>query len=132
MSKLVFAVLGSVVAISAFAQDGAVKMTREELLSFLPGTKVTHFSAAGSERHWTNGPDGTLYATTNNKMLGNGTGSAVVGHSGTWKVNDEGKYCFDVDWKSLAEKWCSTILKGEGETYYLGKVDEKRKIVFAK
>jgi len=132
MSKLAIAVLGSVVAISAFAQDGAVKMTREELLPFLPGTKVTHFNSAGSERHWTNLPDGTLFATTNNKMFGNGTGSAVVGHAGTWKVNEEGKYCFDVDWKTVSEKWCSAILKGEGDIYYLGKVDEKRKIVFAK
>jgi hypothetical protein len=132
MSKLVFAVLGSIWAIGAVAQDAAVKMTRDDLLTFLPGTKVTHFSSAGSERHWTNSPDGTLYATSNNKMFGNGTGSAVVGQSGTWKVSDEGKYCFDVDWKTISEKWCSAILKGEGDTYYLGKVDEKRKIVFAK
>jgi hypothetical protein len=48
MAKLAFVVLGSVVAISALAQDGAAKMTREELLSFLPGAKVTHISQAGS------------------------------------------------------------------------------------
>lgn len=132
MSKLVFAILGSVVAISAYAQESAVKMSREELLSFLPGTKVTHINSGGSKRHWTNEPDGTLYATTDNKIFGNGTGSAVGGHAGTWKVNDEGKYCFDVDWKSVHEAWCSNILKGADGTYYLNKVDEKRKIVFAK
>lgn len=132
MSKLAFAVLGSIVAVSALAQDGAVRMTREELLSFLPGTKVTHINSGGSERHWTNSPDGTLYATTNNKIFGSGTGSRVSGQGGTWKVNDEGKYCFDVDWKTVHETWCASILKGEGDTYYLGKVDEKRKIVFAK
>lgn len=117
---------------NVFAQDVAVKMTRDELLSFLPGTKVTHINAGGSERHWTNEPDGTLYATTNNKIFGSGTGSRTTGNAGTWKVNDEGKYCFDVDWKSVHETWCATILKGEGDIYYLGKVDEKRKIVFAK
>jgi hypothetical protein len=132
MSKLAFALLGSAFAICAFAQDSAVKMTREELQSFLPGTKVTHVNQGGSERHWTNVPDGTLFATTNNKIFGNGTGSAVGGHYGTWKVSDEGKYCLDIDWKDVHEKWCSSILKGEGDTYYLGKVDEKRKIVFAK
>ncbi len=132
MSRFIFAILGSVLVMSALAQDGAVKMTREELLSFLPGTKVTHVNSGGSERHWTNSPDGTLYATTNSKIFGNGTGSSISGHAGTWKVNDEGKYCFDVDWKTVSEKWCSTILKGEGDTYYLGKVDEKRKIIFAK
>ncbi len=132
MLKLAFAVLGSIVAMSAVAQGSTVKMTRDELLYFLPGTKVTHINAGGSERHWTNQPDGTLYATTNNKIFGSGTGSVVVGNAGTWKVNEEGKYCFDVDWKTVSEKWCATILKGEGDTYYLGKVDEKRKIVFAK
>lgn len=132
MWKLAFALLGSSVAIGALAQDAAVKMTREELLSFLPGTKVTHVSSGGSERRWTNEPDGTLYASTNNKTFGSMTGSRAAGQAGTWKVNDEGKYCFDVDWKSVHETWCATILKGEGDTYYLGKVDEKRKIIFAK
>lgn len=117
MSKLAFAVFGSLVATSAFAQDNAVKMSRDELLSFLPGTKVTHVSQAGSERRWTNEPDGTLYANSNNKSYGSVTGSRVVGHSGTWKVNDEGKYCIDIDWKSVSEKWCSPVFKGEGDTY---------------
>ncbi|MBP6187400.1 MAG: DUF995 domain-containing protein [Azonexus sp.] len=132
MSKLAFAVLGSIVAMNAIAQDAAVKMSREELLAFLPGSKVTHINSGGSERHWTNEPDGTLYATTNFKVFGNGTGSATAGKDGAWKVNEEGKYCFDVDWKTNHETWCATILKGEGGAYYLGKVDEKRKIVFAK
>jgi hypothetical protein len=132
MSKLVFAALGSLWAISALAQDGSVKMTREELQAFLPGTKVTHVSAGGSERHWTNEPDGTLYANSNNKTYGSLTGTNLAGQAGTWKLNDEGKYCVEIDWKKAAEKWCSSILKGEGDTYYLGKVDEKRKIIFAK
>ena len=132
MSKFNFAALGCIWAISALAQDAPVKMSREELLAFLPGLKVTHVSSGGSERHWTNEPDGTLYANSNNKTFGSGAGSRTVGQAGTWKVNDEGKYCVDIDWKQLAEKWCANILKGEGDTYYLGKVDEKRKIVFVK
>jgi len=132
MSKLAFAVLGSVVAISALAQDGAVKMTRDELVSLLPGTKVTHITKAGSERHWTNEPDGSLYATSNNKLYGSAMGMQTAGQAGTWKVSDEGKYCIDIDWKKVSEKWCSYVLKGEGDIYYLNKVDEKNKIVFAK
>ncbi|UCV18088.1 DUF995 domain-containing protein [Ferribacterium limneticum] len=132
MSKLAFAVLGSIVAISAFAQDGAVKMTRDELLSFLPGTKVTHVSQAGSERHWTNEPDGSLYANSNNKTYGSATGSQTAGQAGKWKVSDEGKYCIDIDWKKVSEKWCFHVLKGEGDIYYLHRVAEKNKIIFAK
>ena len=132
MSKLAIAVLGSIVAISALAQDGAAKMTREELLSFLPGAKVTHISQAGSERYWTNEPDGSLFANSNNKVFGSAMGTQTAGQAGTWKVSDDGKYCIDIDWKKVSEKWCSYVLKGEGDTYYLNKVDEKRKIVFAK
>lgn len=122
----------SLIAMSALAEGGAVKMTREDLLAFLPGSKVTHVNSGGTERRWTNDPNGTLYATTNNKIFGSGTGSRVSGQARTWKDNEEGKYCFDVDWSTVHETWCASILKGEGDTYYLGKVDEKRKFVFAK
>ncbi|MFZ2268045.1 MAG: hypothetical protein WAV95_10775 [Azonexus sp.] len=132
MAKLVFAVLGSLVAVSAFAQDGAVKMSREELLSFLPGTKVTHISQAGSERHWTNEPDGSLYANSTNKLYGSALGTQTTGQAGTWNVSDDGKYCIDIDWKRVSEKWCAAILKGEGDIYYLGKVGEKSRIIFAR
>ncbi len=132
MSKLVLAVLGSIVSISALAQDVAVRMSREELLFLLPGAKVIHFSSAGSKRQWTNQPDGTLYATTDNKQFGSLSGIQTAGQAGTWKVSDEGKYCIDIDWKKVSEKWCANILRGEGDTYYLNKVDESRKIIFAK
>lgn len=132
MSKLAFAALASIVAINAFAQDGVVKMTREELLSFLPGTKVTHLSAGGSERRWTNEPDGSLYANTNNKTYGSITGVQTAGHGGTWKVSDDGKYCINIDWKRVSENWCASVLKGPGDTYYLNKVDEKHQIIFVK
>jgi hypothetical protein len=132
MSKLAFAVLGSVVALGALAQDGSGKMTREELFSFLPGTKVTHVTQAGSERHWTNEPDGSLYANSSNKQYGDPAGSRPAAQAGTWKISDEGKYCINIDWKSVSEKWCAFILKGEGNIYYLNKVGEKSKIIFAR
>jgi hypothetical protein len=132
MSKLAIAVLGCVVAVSAIAQDEAIKMTREELLSFLPGTKVTHVTVAGSERHWTNGPDGKFFATSNNKKYGSALGTQMASNEGAWTVSDEGKYCIDIDWKRVHEKWCAYVLKGQGDIYYLNAVDDKHKIVFAK
>lgn len=132
MSKGAIAVLGSVLAISALAQDGNARMTREELLSLLPGAKVTHITQAGSERRWTNEPDGTLYANSSNKLYGGPAGNQPAAQAGTWKVSDEGKYCINIEWKKVSEKWCSYILKGEGDTYYLNKIDEKSKINFAR
>jgi len=132
MSRLGIAIFGSVVAVSALAQDGVSKMTKDELMSFLPGTKVTQITEAGSERHWTNEPNGTLMATSNNKLYGSQSSAQVYAHPGTWIVNGEGKYCLDIDWKSVHEKWCSFILKDADGTYYLNRVDPKRKIEFAK
>ena len=131
MSKLIVALLVSVVAQSAFAQDRARKMTRDELLSFLPETKVTHISQAGSERHWTNKTDGTLFANTNNKLYGNNMGTQIASHEGTWTVNDGGKYCIDIDWKRVHEKWCAYILKSQ-DGYFLNTADDKHKIEFLK
>jgi hypothetical protein len=132
MSKLAVAALGCFLAVNVIAQDGALKMTREELLSFLPGTKVTHVSEAGSERHWTNEPDGKFFATTNNKKFGSSLGTQGAAQAGTWKVNDEGKYCIDIDWKRVHEKWCAYVLKGQDDAYYLDGGGEKHKISFVK
>lgn len=118
------------VATGVFAQAEGTRMSREELLSFLPGAKVKHFSQGGSERRWTNEPDGTLFANSNNKTFGNVAGTQTASHAGTWRVNDEGKYCIEIDWKRIHEQWCAFIVKGADGGYYLNSVDEKRKIEF--
>jgi hypothetical protein len=116
----------------AVADDGAVKMTRAELQSFLPGTNVTHTNKGGSLRRWTNEADGTLVASTNNKgTYGSAYGTSSVSATGTWMVDEKGKYCINIDWKRVEEKWCSSILKA-GDSYYLGLVDPAQKIEFAK
>jgi len=130
MPKLLIAVLASVVATSVFAQDGNRKMTRDELSSFLPGTKVTHVSQNGSERRWTNEPDGTLIANSNNKQFGSATGTQMATQAGAWTINDDGKYCIDIDWKRVHEKWCANIIKSQDGGYYLNVVDDKHKIEF--
>lgn len=132
MSKLIVALLVSVVTASAFAQDGATKMSRDELLSFLPGTKVKQITKAGSERHWTNEADGTLFINTNNKLYGNAMGTQTASHAGTWVVNDKGQYCLDVDWTRVHEKWCASILKSQDGAYFLNSADDQHKIEFVK
>ncbi len=115
----------------AVADDAAVKMTKDELLAFLPGTNVTHVNKGGSTRRWTNDPDGTLAASTDNKKYGSGMGVRIHTSRGTWKVSDDGKYCIDIDWKREAEKWCYSVLKA-ADGYFLGSVDPGHKIEFAK
>jgi hypothetical protein len=108
-------------------------MTREELLSFLPGTKTTHVVASsGSLRYWTNEPDGKFVASSSNKKYGSALGTQSAKASGTWRVSDEGEYCIDIDWKRLQEKWCAYVLKGPANTYYLNVADANHQIEFAK
>ena len=132
MSKLAIALLGCILAANALADDTPARLTKDELLSLLPGTKVTHINQGGSERHWTNEADGTVVASSNNKIIGNALGTHFAQGRGTWRVDEEGKFCIDIDWSRLQEKWCSYILRGQSDVYYLNVVDDKHKIVFAK
>ena len=93
---------------------------------------MTHINQGGSERHWTNEPDGKLRALSTNKIRGSPLGTRIAQGDGTWSVSDEGEYCVDIRWRTTFEKWCSVIFRGEGDTYYRDVVDDQHKIVFAK
>lgn len=117
------------------AQDVGTRMSREELLAFLPGTKVSHISpTSGSLRRWANEPDGRFVASTDAKgYMGNLLGTQSGSARGTWSVNDQGKYCIEIDWRGVnPEKWCSSILKTADGNYYLGVVAQKSRIEFIK
>jgi hypothetical protein len=132
MYKLAVAVLASVAAMGVLAQEAASKMTRDELLAFLPGTKVTHTTDAGSVRHWTNEPAGKFVASSTNKKIGNALGTQAASGAGTWTVNDAGKYCIDIDWRRLQENWCAYVLKSPDGAYYLNVAEPQHKIEFEK
>ena len=131
MRMLASLVVAGALSTVSVADDGAVKMTRAELQSFLPGTNVTHTHKGGSLRRWVNEPDGTLVASTDGKTYGAAYGARTASSAGTWMVDENGKYCIHIDWKRVDEKWCASILKA-GDSYYLGSVDPAQKIEFAK
>ena len=130
LAKLIAGV-AVVASFQAGADEVATKVSGDELRTLVTGAKVHHVSSSGSERRWTNEPDGALVASTSNKKYG-GAMSASVSSPGKWSINDAGKYCIEIDWKRELEKWCATIVKGEDGTYYLNKVDPARKIEFTK
>ena len=130
LAKLIAGVV-VVASFQAGADEVATKVSGDELRTLVTGAKVHHVSSFGSERRWTNEPDGTLVASTSNKKYG-GAMSASVSSPGKWSINDAGKYCIEIDWKRELEKWCATIVKGEDGTYDLNKVDPARKIEFTK
>ncbi len=50
MRLLVTLLVAGSLSTVAVADDAAVKMTKDELLAFLPGTNVTHVNKGGSTR----------------------------------------------------------------------------------
>ena len=124
------AILLTFAAASAFADDEPARMSRDELLAFIPGTEVSHVNRFGSQRRWTNGADGKFVASSDNKKFGSAMGSSSASAPGTWRISDEGRYCVSIEWKREAENWCSYIVKGPDGQFYLGTVDAARRIEF--
>jgi hypothetical protein len=132
MRKFIVAAVSILVLGGVQAQESGTKISGDELRALVTGAKVTHVNRYGSVRRWTDDPDGTFVASTSNQKHGGAlTGSSYTGQ-GKWLINDDGKFCIEIDWKRDDEKWCATIVKGEDGIYYLGKVDPARKIEFAK
>jgi len=130
LAKLIVGV-AVVASFQAGADEVATKVTGDELRTLVTGAKVHHVTSFGSERRWTNEPDGTLVASSSNKKYSSAmTGSASS--PGKWSINDAGKYCIDIDWRREAEKWCASIVKAADGTFYLNSVESGRKIEFAK
>jgi hypothetical protein len=102
------------------------------LLAFLPGTQSKYETKAGSVQRWKNEPDGKFIASTNNKKNGSPLGVQSVTAPGTWRVNDEGKYCITIDWRRDPVDWCSFVYKSADGEYFLGASKTARKIEFAK
>ncbi len=131
MNKAILVFLALLAPLAA-AQDGAVKVAGEELAALLSGAKVTHVSRYGSIRYWTNQPDGSLVASTDNKNYGGATGTKGSSARGTWSINGDGKYCVQIDWRREAENWCAAIVKAADGAYYLNSVDPAKKIEFSR
>ncbi len=126
----ILAACGALASTGLHADDAPARLSRDELAAFLPGTEVTHVSRAGSLRRWKNEADGTFVASSDNKKYGSATGASYASASGTWRVSDEGRYCIQIDWRKEAESWCSYIVKGPDGSFYLGTVDDARRIEF--
>ena len=127
---LAISIFAAVTSTVVLAKDGPVKMSKKELLSFLPGKHCARITKAGSQHRWVNEPDGKFVVSTSNKKYGSPLGVRNVTGHGTWKVNDEGKYCIDIDWKREPESWCSFVLKGKDGEYFLGVADKAHRIEF--
>jgi hypothetical protein len=96
--------------------QGVVKLSAQELRSIADGAKVTNISEGRYSRQWENESGGKLTAST--KDL-NSSGRVRQGYgSGTWRIEDDGRYCVEITWSRSSEKWCRHIFRS-GDKLYL-------------
>jgi hypothetical protein len=131
MLKYIVAAVSILALGGAQAQENGTKVSGDDLRTLVTGANVTHVNRYGSVRRWKDEPDGTLVASTSNQKHGSAL-SASKTASGKWSVNEAGKYCIQIDWKTEDEKWCAFIVKAPDGGYYLGSIDSGRKIEFTR
>jgi Protein of unknown function (DUF995) len=101
----------------------AVRLSAEDLQQLLPGAKVMSRVADGSIRRWENKPDGTLVASSDSSGSLGGKAYRVTG-SGTWRIDDRGRFCVSIKWNIRNEDVCRFIFKADGKYYGTFKLED--------
>lgn len=110
--------LGQEVELGTLLDKGAVRLTKAELESLVPGatTKFTQWTTGAKgqgnvDYSWQNAADGKIP-----HAFGRGMKSSWDG-TGTWRISEDGRYCWDLmmqrEWKS-----CRFVFK-VGDGYYM-------------
>jgi hypothetical protein len=106
----------------AHAQDAiepSARLSKEDVSTLLRGATVDFTSARGNHLNWRNDLDGTMLANFTSP------GGKGTSQKGTWKIDEEGRYCISIDWSSNLEKWCRYVIK-DGDIYYLTRANGQR------
>jgi hypothetical protein len=103
--------------------NGGVQLSTTELKDLLPGAKVVSRTQAGSTRTWTNKPDGTLTASTDGRGFAGGKNNYATAE-GTWKINDNGRWCVNIKWPVSADEWCRVMFKVGNKYYSVGRLED--------
>ncbi|CAN5687890.1 hypothetical protein BH09PSE5_BH09PSE5_11670 [soil metagenome] len=94
------------------------KLSFDEAKALLPGARVSRISHSGSNVWWTNEPEGSFIANSDNRGNGSRSSSSAPGK---WRLNPDGKYCVDLEWKRQElENWCRFVLKTTDGYYLVG------------
>jgi hypothetical protein len=101
----------------------AVQLTAADLKELLPGAKVMHKTIDGSIRRWENNTDGTLVASSDASGAGGGRAYRITG-SGTWRIDDQGRFCVAIKWNVRSEDACRYVFKADGKYFGVFKLDD--------
>jgi hypothetical protein len=88
-----------------------VTLSRAELQALLPGASMSRTNDKGSTHRWTNAPDGKMVVSSDNRGRSGRQSSAT----GTWSIDEEGRYCMSVQWRQgESEESCRFLLAAGG------------------
>jgi hypothetical protein len=102
-------------------QKGAVKLSAQDMRSVVAGAKVTNMTANGNVQTWEDEEGGKFVARSSNASTAGGRSTQGTG---TWQVEDAGRYCVEITWPMSKEKWCRFLFKS-GDKYFASASDRK-------
>ena len=106
----------SAVTVDELRSMNATRLVAADVRPLVTGAKVTNTTNQGSSRFWTNDADGKFFANSDNRKSGY-SAKAAPPSPGTWRVEDDGRYCVTIDWPRIAENWCRFLFRA-GDNYY--------------
>lgn len=96
-----------------------VQLSRDELLTLMPGARMVRINDKGNSHRWTNEPGGDMVVSSDNRS--DGRASTARAH---WHIDDQGRYCLSVQWKRGAEDdSCRYVLKAGGDYFAVESMD---------
>jgi hypothetical protein len=108
--------------ISDLAAQSPHRLSKEELQALWPGAAVSRVSARGNTHRWTNDPGGTFIVSSDNTGVGSGRASSST--HGTWRIDDDGRLCVNIPWRTLpTEDWCRFLFQAGG-AYWAARSEE--------
>lgn len=136
MARVICAVILSLVALNVFAapdsfasanellEAGAPRISPEEMRALIePESNIDLISPTnGHLLHFHNRSDGTLsvVSLSADRLW-------VYFGKGTWKLDDQGRYCIDMAWSGSSDKRCRVAYRHHN-ALYLGGIDLKRNL----
>ena len=110
----------------------AVKLTKAELQSLVPGSKAEYTGGRGTYFGYEHEADGTLSGYASNALI---TAGANSPGRGSWRITDDGQYCIDSVWgrsQPTDVKWCAAVYKLGTDYFFAYKTIKPVKVRFKK
>jgi hypothetical protein len=105
------------------ASKQPAKLSRDDLQKLLPGASMSRTTGGGSTQFWTNEASGTFIISTDG---GSTPGRRQRGSGqGTWRIDDQGRYCVVLNWAAAKEDWCRVVIR-TSDGYYLALAGKRK------